>query len=381
MKNITILGSTGSIGQNALEAIRRFPGEFHLVGLSANSNISILERQIKEFKPFFVCVSDLEAARKLKSRISHKTKVVTGEDGLKFLVSDKKTDKILIAINGSAALSPLLKAIDCAKEIALANKEALVAAGPLVMDRAKEKGALILPVDSEASAIWQCLEGRNRVDLKSIYLTGSGGPFRNTTKEQLKRVGISKVLAHPRWKMGKKITVNSATLMNKGLELLEIMFLFRVPLEKVKILVHPESILHSMVEFIDGTFLAQLSAADMCIPIQYALSYPKRLSNFFPSVDFYKLKKLNFEKPDFEKFPCLKLAYQAASELGTKPAVLNAANEVCVEEFLKNRLRFLGIAKVVEKVLRRHRNIIKPCLGDILEADAWAREEAERVIG
>ncbi len=381
MKNICILGSTGSIGQNALEVIRRFPREFRVAGLSANSNIGILEGQIKEFKPFFVCVSDLGAAKKLKSRISPKTKVLSGEDGLRFLVSEKKTDKILIAINGSAALLPLLKAIDCAKEIALANKEALVAAGPLIMNKVKEKGALLLPVDSEESAIWQCLEGKNRADLKSIYLTGSGGPFRNTTKEQLKKAGVSKVLAHPKWKMGKKITVNSATLMNKGLELLETMFLFRVGLERVKILIHPESIIHSMVEFIDGTLLAQLSAADMRLPIQYALSYPKRLTNSFSSVDFYKLKELHFEKPDFKKFPCLELAYQAASELGTKPAVLNAANEICVEEFLKNRLRFLGIAKVVEKVSRRHRNVKEPSLDDILEADAWAREEAKRIIG
>ncbi len=381
MKNITILGSTGSIGQNALEVVRHFPSEFHVVGLSTNSNVDILERQIKEFKPLFAAVIDLKAAKKLESRLSCKTKIFAGNEGLNFLVSEKKVDRILLAISGSAALMPLLKALDCDKQVALANKEALVMAGPLIAQRAKNRFKRIIPVDSETCAIWQCLEGKNKDDLKNIYLTGSGGPFRNASKRQLKDASVSKVLKHPKWKMGKKITVDSATLMNKGLELLEVMFLFGVSLEKIKILIHPESVIHSMVEFIDGTYLAQLSATDMRLPIQYALSYPEKLPSSFLGIDFYKLKELHFERPDFKKFPCLELAVQAASSLGTMPCVLNAANEVCVAAFLKNRLEFLAIAKVIRMTLDAHRNITKPDLGDILEADIWAREKARRIIG
>ena len=379
MKNIAILGSTGSIGLSALDVVRHFPKEFKVVALSTNSNIGTLNRQIKEFRPQFVCVNDVRAGKKVIA--DFKAKVFSGESGLRELVSRKEVDNILLAVSGCAALPALLEAIDRGKGIALANKEALVAAGPIIMRRALKKKAQIIPIDSEQSAIWQCLTGNDRSKLKNIYLTASGGPFLKTKIKELKGISVSKVINHPRWKMGKKISVDSATLMNKGLELLEAMFLFDVPSEKIKILIHPEAIIHSMVEFIDGVVLAQLSATDMRIPIQYALSYPQRFSsNSFPRIDFYKLKELHFEKPDFKKFPCLRLAYLAARELGTMPAVLNAANEVCVEGFLNKRLSFVSIPQVIEKVMDRHRNIKRPDLGDIQDADGWARIEARKII-
>jgi 1-deoxy-D-xylulose-5-phosphate reductoisomerase len=381
MKNIAILGSTGSIGQNTLEVIRHFPDKFGVIGLSTNSNIDILYRQIKEFKPLFVCIKDRSAARGLESRFKfQRIKLFVGDKGLKALIEDKRIDKVVLAISGSGALLPLLTAIENYKDIALANKEAMVAAGPIIMREARKKKIKIIPIDSEQSAIWQCLDGEDPHKLKNIYLTSSGGPFRKTHKDSLKDVSIKKVLKHPRWKMGKKISVDSATLMNKGLELLETMFLFNIPPDKIKILIHPEAIIHSMVEFIDGVIKAELSATDMRIPIQYALSYPERLLNSLSSLDFYKLKELHFQAPDFKKFPCLGLAYQVAKELGTMPCVFNTANEVCVDEFLKQRINFISIPKVIEKVLDRHHNKKNPDLADIQKADAWARNEAHKVI-
>lgn len=379
MKNIAVLGSTGSIGLSALEVIRHFPEKFRVIALSTNSNIELFERQIKEFHPEFACVSDTAAGKRLKA--VKKTKIFFGQDGLEKIARQKNIQEVLLAISGSAALPPLIKAIEANKQIALANKEALVMAGPIIMKMMVNKKASIIPVDSEQSAIWQCLEGRESANLKSIYLTASGGPFRKTSKKDLEGISLGEVLKHPRWKMGRKITVDSATLMNKGLELLEAMFLFNVQSEKIKILIHPEAIIHSMVEFIDGVVIAQLSATDMRIPIQYALSYPERLSNSLPAVDFYKLRGLHFEKPDFKKFPCLKLALQAALELGTKPAVLNAANEVSVREFLNRRINFVDIPKVIERVLGSHRNKLKPDLADIIDADSWARLESYKTIG
>lgn len=378
MKNIAILGSTGSIGISALEVIRHFPEHFKVVALSTNSNIKLLEKQIKEFHPEFVCIADESAAKKLRGA---KVKIFSGSEGLNRIAREPKIQEVLLAISGSYALAPLLKAVEAGKQIALANKEALVMAGPIIMREAFKRKANIIPVDSEQSAIWQCLEGRALENLKNIYLTASGGPFRKASKKDLKGVGVERVLKHPRWKMGKKITVDSATLMNKGLELLEAMFLFNVPSERIKILIHPEAIIHSMVEFIDGVVLAQLSAADMRIPIQYALSYPRRLSNSLPTVDFYKLNELHFESPDFKRFPCLGLAYRAAAQLGTAPCVLNAANEVGVQEFLMRRIDFTDIPKIIERVLDRHKNKRNPDLRDILASDAWARRESYKIIG
>jgi 1-deoxy-D-xylulose-5-phosphate reductoisomerase len=381
MKNIAILGSTGSIGQNSLSVVRGFPDRFRVVGLSTNSNIDILYQQIKEFHPLSVCIKDINAALRLEPKLkSRGIKLFIGEDGLLEMIQDKRIDLVVLAISGSGALLPLLKAIDNGDDIALANKEAMVAAGPIIMDKAEKQGIKIMPIDSEQSAIWQCLDGQQKNKLKNIYLTASGGPFRKTNGKALKNISLKQVLRHPRWKMGKKNTVDSATLMNKGLEVLETMFLFNVELDKIKILIHPEAIIHSMVEFIDGVILAQLSVADMRIPIQYAISYPQRLPCGFSSVDFFKLERLTFGKPDSKKFPCLELAYQAAKEKGTLPCVLNAANEVSVDEFLKKRINFVSIPKVIEKVINRHTNKKQPTLDDILEADRWAKKEAYKVI-
>jgi 1-deoxy-D-xylulose-5-phosphate reductoisomerase len=381
MKRIAILGSTGSIGQNSLEVIKSFPDKFCAVGLSTNSNIDILYQQIKELHPAFVCVRDKDAAVKLESKSKSKgIKLFVGEAGLVEMVQDKRIDKVVLAISGSAALPALLKAIENGKDIALANKEALVMAGPIIMKKAGRKKIKIIPVDSELSAIWQCLKNEDKDKIRNIYLTASGGPFRKIGKKDLKNISVHDALKHPKWKMGPKISVDSANLMNKGLEVLETMYLFDIEPQRIKILIHPQSIIHSMVEFEDGVILAQLSITDMRIPIQYALTYPQRLANKLASVDFCELSRLDFQEPDFRRFPCLGLAYQVAGEQGTLPVVLNAANEVSVDEFLKNRLGFVSIPKVIERVLDKHRNIIEPGLDDILEADNWARREAYKLI-
>ena len=376
MKRIAVLGSSGSIGQSTLSVIRSLPQQFKVEALSVNSDIVKLRQQIKEFKPRLVCVRDEQAAYKLRSGLDSSIKVFCADDGLSQMIKDKQIDLVMFAITGSAALNPLLTAIRNGKDIALANKEALVMAGPLIMRLAKKHKVMILPVDSEQSAIWQSLGGFQQSDVRRVYLTASGGPLRSLARSKFKGVGLKTVLQHPRWKMGRKITVDSATLMNKGLELLEAMFLFDLAVEKVKVLIHPEALIHSMVEFNDGVIMAQLSAADMRIPIQYALSYPERLFNKLPGIDFYRLNKMHFEKPDLKKFPCLALAYQAARQLGTMPAVLNAANEVSVNNFLNRQIDFLTIPKIVEKVMRRHTRVANPDLSDIMAADIWARQEA-----
>jgi 1-deoxy-D-xylulose-5-phosphate reductoisomerase len=275
---------------------------------------------------------------------------------------------------------PLIKAIENKKQVCLANKEALVMAGPIIRQKAQDNKTRIIPIDSEQSAIWQCLNGQDRDKVKNIYLTASGGPFLGWNKKQLKHIAIRQALKHPRWKMGKKITVDSATMMNKGLEVLEAMYLFNISADKIKVIIHPEAIIHSMVEFVDGVILAQLSVTDMRIPIQYALSYPQRLPSRLARVDFSKLKFLSFAEPDFKRFPCLELAYRAARSGGTMPAVLNAANEESVNEFLKNRLKFISIPKVIEQVLDRHRLVSNPSLKQILDADSWARIQTQKVI-
>ncbi len=380
MKNIAVLGASGSIGQNTLDVIRRYPDKFKVAALSVNSDISKLSAQVKEFKPLAVCVNDRDRALVLSKTIKSGVKVFSGPEGLQELVRDKRIDQVVFAISGSSCLMPLVSAIESGKDIALANKEALVMAGPIIMRLARKNQVRIMPIDSEQSAIWQCLEGEDRGALKKIYLTASGGPLRELGRRELKNIRLKQVLKHPRWKMGRKITVDSATLMNKGLELLEAMFLFGLAASQVKVLVHPEALIHSMVEFIDGVLIAQLSVTDMRIPIQYALSYPQRLKNALPEIDFYKLGALHFEKPDFKKFPCLGLAYEAAKGLGTLPCVLNAANEAAVAEFLKGELEFRYIPEVNAKVMRSHANKLDPGLSDILQADTWARQEARKAI-
>lgn len=381
MKRIAILGSTGSIGRNTLRVIRDFSDKLNVAALSTNSNIDILSRQIKLFHPTLICIRDKNAALDLKSRLNLKNiKLFVGEDGLEEMVQDKRIDKVVLAISGASALLPLLKAIESGKDIALANKEALVMAGHIIMRKATHKKITIIPIDSEQSAIWQCLISEDKNKLKNIYLTASGGPLHKISRKYFKNISVSQVLKHPRWKMGVKISVDSATLMNKGLEVLETMHLFGVEPDKIKILIHPEALIHSMVEFTDGVILAQLSITDMRIPIQYALTYPERLANKLPNIDFCAVKKLSFQEPDFKRFPCLELAYRVAQDKGTMPAVLNAANEVSVSEFLKNGLDFVSIPRIIERLLNRHRNKIAPDLDDVLEADSWARREAYRVI-
>jgi len=380
MKRIAVLGSTGSIGQNALDVIRSLGDGFRVVALSTNANTDLLYRQIKAFHPESVCIKDISATQELKTRLNAKVKWFSGDEGLREMLQKVKVDEVLLAISGAAALGPLLEVIDSGIDVALANKESMVMAGPIIMEKAKARKVKIIPVDSELSAIWQCLENQEKKRLKNIYLTASGGPFRKNGFRSFKNISVKQVLDHPRWKMGRKITVDSATLMNKGLEVLETMFLFDIELNKIKILIHPEAIIHSMVEFIDGVILAQLSVTDMRIPIQYALSYPRRMQSRVCGLDFYKLKKINFAKPDFKRFPCLGLAYRAAREKGTLPCVLNAANEVCVGQFLEERLDFMSIPKVVRIVLDKHKKISHPKLEDIQEADAWARRQAQDAI-
>jgi len=381
MKQIAIFGSTGSIGENTLSVLKSLKKEFKVAALTTNSNIRLLYSQIKEFNPHAVCVGNDTLALRLRSMLGRsEVRVLAGDSGLKELAASRGIDEAVIAISGASALQPLLTAIDSGKQIALANKEALVMAGYLLMRRAEKCRALIIPVDSEQSAIWQCLQGEERKSLKRVYLTASGGPLLGASVLELKKVSLKRVLRHPRWRMGKKISVDSATLMNKGLELLEAMHLFGLPAEKIKVLIHPQAIIHSMVEFTDGVLMAQLSATDMRIPIQYALSYPKRLSSSVKPLDFYALKRFDFAEPDFNKFPCLRLAYEAAKQGGTAPAVLNAADEVAVEAFLNKRIKFLDIPLTIEKALSRHKNKNNPSLNDILAADIWGRLEAAGII-
>lgn len=316
MIKLAILGSTGSIGQSTLEVVRSLPGRFKVVALSAQADIVKLKQQIDEFKPRLVCVVDATAAAKLSAQLGARVKVLSGQLGLIELVAQKDITQVMMAITGSAALAPLVTAIKSGKDIALANKEALVMAGPLLMRLAKQYKVLIKPVDSEQSAIWQCLAGADATSVRRIYLTASGGPLWNLPRAKFKYLTVEKVLQHPRWKMGKKITVDSATLMNKGLELLEAMSLFNLSADKIKVLIHPEALIHSMVEFNDAVTMAQLSVTDMRVPIQYALVYPQRLANMLAGVDFYALSKLHFSKPNLNKFPCLALALQAAEDLG-----------------------------------------------------------------
>jgi 1-deoxy-D-xylulose-5-phosphate reductoisomerase len=380
MKRITILGSTGSIGCNTLRVIRCFPDKFKVFGLSTNSNIRVLLKQIKDFSPEIVAVKDPLEAERLKRAVNGRVTLLSGEKGLERL-AEEKVDLLVMAISGSAAFLPLMKAIDVQSAIALANKEALVMAGSLIIQKAKRKNVQIIPIDSEQSAIWQCLEGKDKTTLKKIYLTASGGPLREMDKKDLKYISLERVLRHPCWKMGKKTTVDSATLMNKGLELFETMYLFDVDISKIDVLIHPQAIIHSMVEFIDGSILAQLSITDMRVPIQYALSYPKRFRSFLKPLNFLEIESLTFSKPDLDKFPCLRLAYEAAKVAGTLPVVLNASNEVAVEAFLKKRINFFQIPKVIEKIMSLHKNITKPNLEEILHTHKWAKEKTEELIG
>jgi len=380
MKKITILGSTGSIGQNALRVIAAHPERFSVYALAANANIAILKKQIERFKPQVVAVTDPVRALKLKSQLkgAHKSaRILAGFDALVELAGSKSADAVLVALSGSCALRPLLAAIDAGRHIAMANKEAMVAAGGIITRRARKKGVKIIPVDSEHNAIFQCVNGHTQKDaLKRIYLTGSGGPLRKWPRSKMRDVTPAQAINHPKWKMGRKISVDSATLMNKGLEVIEAKWLFGVYQQKIEVLIHPEAVVHSMVEFIDGSIIAQLGATDMKLPITYAFSYPERLPNAHGILDFSKARNLNFERPDLKKFPCLELAYDAADRCGTAPCVLNAANEELVKLYLGHKIKFTDIPKYLEKVLKKHRVVKNPSLNALFEAEAWARSEA-----
>jgi 1-deoxy-D-xylulose-5-phosphate reductoisomerase len=380
MKRVAILGSTGSVGQNTLKVIAGLPIKFRVVGLSAHSNVDCLLKQARRFHTKYICLTDESSARKARARLPPSYSVLSGQGGLEDLIQECNADIVVMAIAGSNALMPLVRAIRCKKTIVLANKEALVSAGSIIMQLAKENQTEILPVDSEQSAIWQCLEARQKAQIRRVYLTASGGPFKDYNSQQLQRIDINDVLTHPCWSMGRRITVDSATLMNKGLEIIEAMWLFDLRLPQIRVVIHPESVVHSMVEFCDGVILAQISITDMRIPIQYALTYPKRLENSLPQLDFFELKKINFQKPNMKRFPCLALAINAAEEGGSMPCVLNAADEIAVSAFLNKRIDFIDIPRVVRRVMQAHKKIANPTLQDILDADDWARVESGRYI-
>lgn len=378
MKRVAILGSSGSIGCAALKVIKQYNKEFSLEALSVNKNIDALCRQIADFNPKKIAVVDSDAQKKLKKS---SLTVYSGTSGLERIASDKNVDIVVIALSGAAALRPLLSAIEAGKQIALANKEALVIAGNIIIERLKKSKAKIIPVDSEQSAIFQCLEGRYNKEVERLYLTASGGPLYDIPRPKFKYLKLEEILNHPRWKMGRKITVDSATLMNKGLEVIEARWLFDIDVSKIKVIIHRQAIIHSMVEFIDGIVLAQLGVTDMALPIQYALSYPARLSNEKYRLDFGKIENLTFSKVDTQKFPCLDFAYQAIKCGGSAPSVLNAANEEAVEAFLNKRISFISIPKIIEKIMSKHKAAADADLEEILEADRWTRGEAKRLIG
>jgi len=368
VKKIAILGSTGSIGQQALDIIRALPNELKVIALAGNKNLELLERQISEFQPKMFSSS-------AKSVISHNAKFLSLEE----IANHPEVDLVIVSTTGNAGLSPTLAALQAGKTVALANKEVLVMAGEIIVREASLHHAQILPIDSEHSAIWQCLHGEDNKP-RRLFLTASGGPFYRFSQSQLAGVTPEQTLRHPVWKMGRKVTIDSATLMNKGLEVIEAHWLFSFPFDSIEILMHPQSIVHSMVEFPDGSLKAQLSWPDMRIPIQYALSYPQRWSNSeLPRLDWNKIESLNFEPVDYDRFPCLRVAIDAGKSGGTYPAVLCAANEVAVELFLSHMIGFTDIAKIVQKTLEQHQNIPQPSLEEILVADAWARKFATQL--
>lgn len=378
-KGIAILGSTGSIGKQALEVCELLG--MRVVSLVAGSNASLLEEQVRKFRPKIAALYDEEASKELKASVADlPCRVLGGMDGIIEAVTHQEADTVLTSVVGIAGLVPTLAAIEAGKNIALSNKETLVTAGCIVMERTRKHGVMLLPVDSEHSAIFQCLSGNRRQDVRKIILTASGGPFRGFTAEQLKNVTVEQALKHPNWSMGSKITIDSATMMNKGLEVIEAMWLFDVAPGDIEVVVHKESVIHSMVEFVDGSIMAQLGAPDMRIPIQLALTWPERAGNPFRRISLTELGSLSFEKPDTEAFPCLDLAYRAAVTGGTLPAAMNAANEVAVAAFLRGELKFHQIPEVIQQVMEEHRVNTLPSLNDIIDTDLASRELAKVFI-
>ena len=380
MKNISLLGSTGSIGKQTLEVAAANPDKMKIRVLAAHTSDTVLEEQIRAFEPDFAVLSDKEAAARLKARYNGKTEILAGEEGLLAAATYSEVDTVLASMVGYAGLRPTMAAINCGKNIALANKETLVAAGSLVMEAVAKNNVSLIPVDSEHSAIFQALQGGKEDEVKRLLITASGGPFRGKKRSELESVTLAQCLNHPNWSMGKKITVDSSTLANKGLEVIEAHWLFNMPYEKIDVVVHPQSIIHSLVEFCDGSVIAQLGEPDMRLPIQYALSYPCRYHKAFDQLDLIKAGTLTFEAPDMEAFPSLRIAIDCGKAGGTLPCVFNAANEEAVYAFLDNKIKYLDIPYITEKVASLHKNIVAPCIEDIERADAEARAAAQSII-
>lgn len=379
MKNISILGSTGSIGVQTLE-VARATSDFNVVGLSTNTSIDLLEEQIREFKPLKVAVMDEVKAEILKAKIKDlDVKVLTGLDGLVEIATMETVDTVVMSVVGNIGIKPTYEAICAKKEIALATKEVLVSGGSLIVNEAKKHGVKIYPIDSEHSAIFQSLQGNDMNKIEKIILTASGGPFRGKKAEELKEVTPEMALKHPNWSMGAKITIDSSTMMNKGLEVIEAKWLFDVDVNKIQVLVHPQSIVHSAVEYEDGAVMAQLGVPDMKVPIAYALTYPKRVKNSFEKLNLAKVGTLTFEEPDLEAFRCLALAYKAIEIGGSMPAVLNAANEIAVEKFLKKEIKYLDIPAIIENTMNAYTVKYNFTIEELLEADKWGREYAQNI--
>ena len=380
MKNVVLLGSTGSIGTSTAKVAGDLPNDIRLVGLAAGGNAELLAKQARQFRPELVSIGSPEKAAKLRPQLDG-IRVASGEEGLIELATLPSADIVLIAIVGTTGLQPALAAIRAGKDIAVASKEILVMAGEIVMAEARKHGVRVLPVDSEHSAIFQCLEGRSPGSVRRLILTASGGPFRETPAGQFAGITVEQALKHPSWVMGRKITIDSATMFNKGLEMIEARWLFDIPMPQVDVVVHPQSVVHSMVEFVDGSILSQLSTPDMCLPIQYALTCPGRAASERVQTDLPALGRLDFEAPDLAKFPALGQARRAGETGGTLPAVLNAANEIAVDAFCDRQTSFPGISDAVGQVMDRHELIGQPSLEQILQADAWARETARDALG
>src|SRR5271168_2519982 len=379
MRNVVLLGSTGSIGTSTVMVAQDLPDQIRLLGLAAGNNAELLLKQTLRHRPEAISVCDPGKARELENTLGTSTRVYAGEEGLLKLATLPAADIVLIAIVGTAGLQPALAAIRAGKDIAVASKEILVMAGEIVMSEARKCGVRVLAVDSEHSAIFQCLDGKSSSSVRKLWLTASGGPFRDKSiwpKEKFSEITVESALKHPSWVMGRKITIDSATLFNKGLEMIEARWLFDIEMARVGVVVHPQSIVHSMVEFVDGSLLAQLSTPDMCLPIQYALTYPDRSASDRVQTHFPKIGTLTFEEPDVERFPAIELARRAGTVGGTLAAVLNAANEVAVEAFVNRKINFSQITELVRRTIDAHKAVSHPTLEQILEADSWARRTA-----
>ena len=378
VKQLAVLGSTGSIGVTTLDLVARFPDRFAAVSLAAGRNVERLAEQVRQFRPRLVATADGDAAAALRAAVpDFDGEIVAGLDGINRVATAPGVELVISALVGALGLRPTLRAIEAGKDVALANKEVLVVAGELVQAAARRAGVNVFPLDSEHNAIYQALHGHRRSDVRRIILTASGGPFLRTPREELRAATPAQALKHPIWKMGSKITIDSSTLMNKGLEVIEAHWLFGLPPEQIDVVIHPQSIVHSMVEYVDGSVLAQLGIPDMAIPISYILAYPERLAlTHLPSLDLVQAGRLEFVAPDLERFPCLALAYRVLRTKGTAPAALNAANEVVVEEFLNGRIGYLDIARIACAVLDRHTPVAHPTLDELLAADGWARRVA-----